>query len=155
MYRQRLIPYEIVHLKDDVILYHEPEMLISAWETLKPKAEFKYGFSCYYMYEGFKISRVYTAEKQFLYTYCDIISTDVNADAYTFLDMLVDIVIKPNGYVQVLDLDELSQACEKKLLPVTALLLTLNKADRLLKIIYAGQLPRLTAKLDECIGAYL
>jgi hypothetical protein len=152
LFRQRLIPKEIVYLKDDIILYQEPEILITGWETLKPKADFKYGFSCYYIYEGYKISRVYTADKKYLYTYCDIISSDVISNVYIFLDMLVDIVIKPNGYVQVLDLDELSLACEKKLITVSALLLTLNKADRLLKTIYAGKLPRVTAKLDECIG---
>jgi len=155
LFRQRLIPKEIVHLKDDIILYQEPEMIITGWETLKPKAEFKYGFSCYHIYDGYKISRVYTGDKKYLYTYCDIISSDIVSNIYIFLDMLLDIVIKPNGYVQVLDLDELSLACEKHLITVTQMLLTLNKADRLLKMIYAGKLPRITAKLDECVRSSL
>ena len=151
LFRQRLIPSEIVLLKDDRIVYHVSDMLITQWETIKPRADFKYGFSCYYLYEGFKISRVYTADKKYLYTYCDIINTDINADIYIFLDMLVDIVIYPNGYIKVLDLDELADVYERKLISKTALTLTLRKTDALLNVIYSGKLSRLTAKLDKCI----
>lgn len=151
LYRKRIIPDETVYLKDDLILYADDELIITKWEALKPRLDFRYGFSCYYPEQGFKISKVYTNEKKFVYTYCDIISTEKNAGEIIFHDLLIDIVIEPGGFVKVLDLDEISVAYEKNLICVNSLLLALNITDKLLKIIYSGGLSRLTAQLDECI----
>lgn len=154
LYRKRFIPAETVLLNDDIVLLNEPDALITKWETLRPKREFKYGFSCYRPRESYKISKVYDEARVFKFAYIDIISaeTDSRENVYVFTDMLVDIKIEPNGFVTVLDLNELAAAYESGFISITALLSALNAADRLLKIVYAGGLSRLTEKLDKFIS---
>ncbi|MBE5722920.1 MAG: DUF402 domain-containing protein, partial [Clostridium sp.] len=40
LYRKRFIPDEIVELKDDRIVYHEGNIMITEWDVLHPKAKF-------------------------------------------------------------------------------------------------------------------
>ena len=54
---KRFIPDEIVELKDDRIVYHEGNIMITEWDVLHPKAKFSHGVSCYYMDKGWKISK--------------------------------------------------------------------------------------------------
>ena len=39
LYRKRLIPDELVHLKDDVVLYHDDTVIITKWKTIKPRKD--------------------------------------------------------------------------------------------------------------------
>jgi len=153
IYRKRFIPEENILLKDDAVLLCEPETLITRWETLKPKNDFKYGFSAYYPNAGYKISKVYTQDKTYKHTYIDIIRAEIDAKAgvCVFADMLVDILIKPDGGVFVLDLNELAAAYEKHLITLADLLSALKVTDALLKTVYSGNLHTLTAKLREYI----
>ena len=153
LYRKRFIPNETVYLKDDVILYNTPEMLITKWQTLRPKPGFKYGVSCYYPKEGYKISKVFSENKIYKFTYIDIISAniDTSQNIYTFTDMLVDIVIAPDGFVTVLDLNELTAVFSDGLISLDELVRAINTTDVLLQKIYAGNLSALTAKLDTFI----
>ena len=49
IYRKRLIPQECILLKDDILVEQTPERIITRWKTLKPKAEFDHGSSCYFL----------------------------------------------------------------------------------------------------------
>ncbi len=48
LYRRRLIPDQLIPLKDDEILYCDPEIIVTRWNTLNPKTEFTHGTSCYF-----------------------------------------------------------------------------------------------------------
>lgn len=37
LYRKRLIPNECILLKDDILLYRDEEILITKWNTIRPK----------------------------------------------------------------------------------------------------------------------
>ena len=70
------------------------------------------------MKKGFKVSRFYDHENQHICWYCDIIDTtfDAELNAYTFTDLLVDVILTPDGSIKVVDVDELADAMENKLI---------------------------------------
>lgn len=150
LYRKRLIPEECVLLKDDRLLYRDEEIIVTAWNTLKPRKDLHHGRSCYYLREGIKVSRFFDENGSLLYWYCDIVDYDHDAqtDTYIITDLLADVIIYPDGFVKVVDLDELVTAKEGGLLTDAMLgqaLLTLN---RLLQIIYDGGFEKLQEPLE-------
>lgn len=97
LYRKRLIPEECILLKDDHLFYQSPDILMTAWSALKPKPDLDHGISCYYLKEGFKISKFYDHQNRFMYWYCDIISHqyDKEENRYIFTDLLADVILYP------------------------------------------------------------
>lgn len=149
LYRKRIIPEETILLKNDRIVYMDNGMIITKWHALKPRRDFKYGFSCYYIEEGIKISKMFTADRQLVYTYCDIVDVLYirEENSYVFTDLLVDVVIYPDGFVKVLDLDEIPQAYNENRFSVDMVMESLTKTDKLLKKIYGGE--PLTELMDK------
>ena len=154
LYRKRLIPDECVALKDDVILYADETMMITKWNTLKPRQDFHHGYSCYYLKEGFKISRFYREDHSFVYWYCDIVSFSVNEPENTILitDLLADVIIMHDSSVKVLDLDELCEAKEKGLLSSEDFFHSVKLLGNLLNIIETGRFLEFTQKFMEIIS---
>ena len=115
LYRKRLIPSECIHLKNDTIVSISDGHIITRWKTLHPKEEFSYGISYYVVKHGWKISKFYKENGTLAYIYCDIIDTsyDKNTDTYIFTDLLADVIIENDGFVRVVDLDELAEECQK------------------------------------------
>ena len=145
IYRKRLIPNECIPLKNDVILHADDSLLITKWNTLKPRSDFHHGYSCYYLNEGYKISRFYKEDGSLLYWYCDIITHEVkNENDLIITDLLADVIIYPDGFVQVLDLDELCDAKEKALITEEQFFLAVKQLGSLLDIIYQEHLPEFT-----------
>ena len=142
IFRKRLIPEECILLKDDVLLYRDAKLLITSWNTLKPKKDLDHGISCYFLNQGYKISKFYNHEGTLISWYCDIIATeyDADTDTFTFTDLLADVLLYPSGLIKVVDLDELAEALEKKLITSDQLLDSLRKLDALLRLIYDGTL---------------
>ncbi len=151
LFRQRFIPAETILLKDDVIVSHTEDVLITSWKTLNPKIAFSHGASCYFLKEGFKLSKFYKSDGSLLYIYCDIIEVISNPDdnALTSVDLLADVIIYPDGRFQVVDLDELADAQEKGLISVPLLLAALRKLNHLLTIIQENRLQDYIAYLDK------
>lgn len=151
LFRKRLIPMEIVPLNGDRLLYMDSHMIITSWETLKPKIELSHGYSLYLMEQGFKISRFYNHRDQLMYWYCDLIETEYQEpeNTYVFTDLLADVIVLPDGSNQILDLDELSQAYLDGLLTKEQLCRALDCLHRLLQTIYAGTFETIAAPLLE------
>lgn len=151
LYRKRLIPEECVLLKDDIILYRSDCIIVTKWNTLKPKRRLHHGLSCYFLKEGFKISKFYAADDILLYYYCDIISPEYNEKDNTLIvtDLLVDVIIYPDGFVKVVDMDELALALDNSLVHVSDLKKALLSLDSLLKQIYSGKLGQLLEPIDR------
>ena len=59
LYRKRIIPEEIILLDKDEILYSDDSHIITRWNTIKPKKILHHGSSCYFLKEGFKVSKFY------------------------------------------------------------------------------------------------
>ena len=141
LYRKRLIPEECVLLKDDIILFQDEKLIITKWNTLHPKKDLHHGYSCYCLDKGIKISKFLDADDHLLCWYCDIItySFDPVENAYVFTDLLADVILKPGEQIEVVDLDELADACELELMTPKQLILSLRQLDELLKCIQSGE----------------
>ena len=152
IYRKRLIPNECIPLKNDIILYGDDSILITKWNTLKPRSDFHHGYSCYYLKEGCKVSRFYKEDGSLLYWYCDIITHTVeNENDLIITDLLADVIVYPDGFVQVLDLDELCDAKEKGLITQDEFFLAVKQLGTLLDIIYNGHLEDFSKPLLDTI----
>ena len=140
LFRKRLIPSECVNLKDDTIIHIDDEKIITSWKTFRPKPEFSHGISYYVLKEGFKVSKFYKQDNSLAYIYCDIIDTsyDKASDTYVFTDLLADVIIENSGFVRVVDLDELADACSGGLISNDMLVSSLHKLNNLLSTIYGG-----------------
>lgn len=151
LYRKRFIPNEIKLLKDDKILYLDDELIITSWTTLKPRSDFASGISAYYRKKGFKISRHFDARGNFTRWYCDIIIESKVTDGLVFSDILIDVVIFPDGTVRVVDLDEAADALEQNLITSNMLAQALRSTNMLLSYIHHGKLHELT----DCMANYI
>lgn len=151
LYRKRLIPMECILLKDDTIEYCSDDMLITSWRTLNPKIEFSHGCSCYFFKEGFKVSKFYKPDGQLLYYYCDIVEFEQNDEDNSLIvtDLLADVIIYPDGHLQVMDLDELADAQEQALISGSQLNRSLRQLNKLLNIIHKGEFSRLLQKMES------
>ena len=151
IYRKRLIPEECILLKDDIIVEQNEDYILTKWKTLNPKTTFSHGCSCYYLKEGFKISKVFDAADRLVYWYCDIIETEYrpNENTYIFHDLLIDVLIYPDKHVEVVDLDEFADFTENLTLPAPLLAKALRQTNNLLRFIYEGHLDELTEPITS------
>lgn len=151
LYRRRLIPDECIPLKDDVIVKQTEDLVITSWNTLNPKIAFSHGCSCYFLKEGFKISKFYRQDGSLLYWYCDIVeyTQDEQAHTLTATDLLADVIVYPDGRTKVVDLDELAQAFDTGLLTASQLSAALRQLDHLLTYIYKDKFDQLQAQLES------
>ena len=151
IYRKRIIPAECVELKDDVLLYRDPEVIVTKWNTLKPKKTLSHGYSCYFLDRGFKVSKFYDHDGQLISWYCDIVehTYDAATDTYVFTDLLADVIVYPDGFVRVVDLDELADAQRDHLITGEQMETSLRHLDKLLGIIYKGAFPKLQRYIED------
>ena len=149
LYRKRLIPEECIPLKDDIILYMDDEIIVTKWNTLKPRKDFHHGYSCYFLKEGYKVSKFLAMDDSLVYWYCDIIDFEYRSDdnAYIFRDLLADVIVMPDGFVKVVDLDEFEQALEAGTLNELDVRRALRSLSKLLNIIYDGHFESLTREI--------
>ena len=154
LYRKRLIPEECILLKDDRILVRDDDKIITGWHTIKPRKDLHHGYSCYYLWEGFKVSKFYREDGSLLYWYCDIVSYEhmPDTDTYIVTDLLADVIVYPDDFVKVVDIDELVTALDEKLITEETLKTSLMNLNRLLEIIYAGEFSRLQAPIEQVIA---
>jgi protein associated with RNAse G/E len=141
--RKRYIPYEVVDISDDELLFRSDELLVTKWSPIKPRPDLQGGISFTFLNKGYKIGRFYDKDNNFLYWYCDILDVqyDRNTDTYTLNDLLADIRIYPDGRTEVLDADELAQALEEGLISREQAAASLRTLDELLTMIYSGNFP--------------
>lgn len=153
IYRKRIIPDECILLKDDIILAETDETIVTKWKTLKPRRDFHHGYSCYFFKDGYKVSKFLREDGSLLYWYCDIVDYAYNEkeDTLVVTDLLVDVVIYPDGYVRVLDIDELAVALEKKLCEPELITQALIRLDNLLKLIYEDKFDKLSSYINKWI----
>ena len=170
LYRRRLIPDECISLKDDVILRCDDDMIITSWNTFRPKHDFDHGASIYYLKKGIKVSKFLKNDGSLAFWYCDIVAyqyddaayaacpacltsvseseTPTEYDSLTCIDLLADVIVFPDGFVKVVDLDELVEAARRGLISENTLHSVLLRVNSLLQTIYRGGFEDLTAPLD-------
>ena len=153
LFRRRFIPDENIELKDDMILALEPNLIITSWNVLKPRRDISRGVSAYFIDKGIKVSKVFDNAGQMVYWYCDIIEThyDEKENIYTFNDLLIDVIVYPDGQVEVLDMDEFADAMEQGILSVGTIAHAMRATDDLLHTIHAGEFEKYTHYIDDML----
>ena len=153
LYRQRIIPDERILLKDDIIVTCSEDVIVTKWNALKPKKDLHHGYSCYLLKQGLKVSKFYREDGSLLYWYCDIVEYiyDSETNSLTSLDLLADVIIYPDGFVKVIDLDELVTALNNSLLEEDLLKECLLRLNQLLQIIYSGSFYTLQQYIEDIL----
>lgn len=151
LYRKRIIPEECILLENDEILHIDREIIVTKWNTIRPKKTLHHGYSCYFLERGFKVSKFYDHSGNLISWYCDIVSHtfDPSTNTYVFTDLLVDVIVYPDGFVRVVDLNELADAFRDRLITQEQLQLALRRTDKLLSLIYKGAFTRLQNIIEE------
>ena len=149
LYRRRFIPDEKILLKDDKVVSVSDDAIVTKWEVLTKRRDFTHGMSCYYIKEGFKVSKFLDDNNDIIYWYCDIIETEKDGNTYTFNDLLADVIIRKDGRVEVVDVDEIGRALEENILPTELIAKALYRLDKLLRIIYSGEFEKYQAPLNN------
>lgn len=151
IFRKRFIPDECILLKDDIIIHRDDEHIITKWQTLNPKSTFSSGASCYFLKEGFKVSKFYRPDGSLLCWYCDIAEFcfDKEAGTFTMTDLLADVVVYPDGKHKVIDLDELAQAHQEGMISDSQLHAALLQLNNLVTYIYNNHFPQLQAIIEN------
>ena len=136
-----------------MILALEPNLIITSWNVLKPRRDISRGVSAYFIDKGIKVSKVFDNAGQMVYWYCDIIEThyDEKENIYTFNDLLIDVIVYPDGQVEVLDMDEFADAMEQGILSVGTIAHAMRATDDLLHTIYAGEFEKYTHYIDDML----
>ncbi len=151
LFRRRYIPDEIKELKDDIVLSVTDDMILTKWNVLKPRKDIARGVSAYFIDKGIKVSKVYDSEDNLVYWYCDIVETvhEKDSQKYVFNDLLIDILVYPDGFVKVVDMDEFADIMDEKRLDNAVIAQALRSADALLKVIYSGQFDIYTKIIED------
>lgn len=151
LYRRRFIPEELIHLKDDTILVMDPNLIITKWNALHPRKDIARGISAFYLDKGYKVSKVYNKQNQIVYWYCDIIQAKIDTEKNTVIieDLLIDLILYEDGGVRIVDLNELADALEQKLITQDEANYALRTANSLLQIFYAGQFSVLQEPINQ------
>ena len=100
------------------------------------------------------MSKFYREDDTLLYWYCDIVDyTYQEADnALIVTDLLADVVLYPDGYIKVLDVDELAIALEKKLCDPQLITQALRRLDSLLNLIYDDKFDMMASEIERWIS---
>lgn len=150
LYRKRIIPEECIPLKDDKILYFDDRVIVTEWKALHPKKDLHHGYSCYFLKDGYKVSKFLYESDDLIYWYCDIIDYEEGPEenSWVFRDLLADVLVYPDGFVKVVDLDEFEEALDNGSISYDDVKKALRSLDSLLKTIYAGDFDKLTDEID-------
>ena len=143
MYRKRFIPNEIIDISSDELLERNDNIIITKWNPIKPRKDIGGGISYVFLKKGYKISKIFDNNGDFIYWYCDIIEYEYfeEKDEYIFIDLLVDVKIYPNGEYEVLDLDELEVALKEKLITKAQMLRAIKSVNILIEMIQNKMFP--------------
>ncbi len=150
MYRKRFIPDECIELKGDELIYRDENVIVTKWTSIHPKPDFSHGSSCYFLKEGVKMSKFYRTDNSLVCWYFDIVQYDFSKEGECMVstDLLADVVISPEGEVRVVDLDELAEALDRKLIDTETMKKALIQLNSLLVKIYEGDFASMQEELN-------
>ena len=150
LYRKRFMPQETILLRDDILVYQDEKVIVTKWNVFRPKAKFSHGVSCYFLEDGYKVSKFLNDQEELVYYYCDIIDTtyDAQENSFLFTDLLADVIVYDSGFVKVVDLAELADMLDEGVITEDVVKKCLRRLEKLLHIIYEGKFEELTKYLE-------
>lgn len=141
--RKRIIPNEIVELTEDELLFMDEDLIVTKWNAIRPRKDLKWGISYTFLKDGFKVSRFYNHQDEWMFYYVDILTIDYEkkANRYVMLDLLIDVKIDPKNQLKILDLDEFATALEKGTISNVEASMALQTLHKILALHEAKQFP--------------
>ena len=140
---------ETTALKDDEILLWQDDLIITRWKSLKPRSDIGTGLSAYYLKDGLKVSKIFDPAGSFVHWYCDMIRPVFQENAIIFEDLLLDVVVAPDGSMRVLDADEAAEAARRGLITAEQLCQSLTSLNMLLTSVYDGKFEKYSGILNR------
>ncbi|MBO4761822.1 MAG: DUF402 domain-containing protein [Lachnospiraceae bacterium] len=150
IYRRRYIPKEYIDLKNDERVSLDDNYLITKWKPLRPRSDFAAGVSVYCLKDGWKISNIMDEEGNTLEWYCDICEFIIDDENNTFTsnDLLLDVIVYPDGRELILDADEAAEALEKGMITKEQMIKALRSFNSLLEVLRHGEFENLVKRLN-------
>ncbi|MFV0440064.1 MAG: DUF402 domain-containing protein [Lachnospirales bacterium] len=134
LYRKRLLPFEDVELKDDLVLFKSKDFLVTKWDILKKGKEFNNGYSIFDIENNVKVSKM-LLDDELKYYYVDIVKYDIGESYLRTIDLLADVIIR-DGKVMVVDLDEFEQVYNEKNIDTKEIFQALKYLSKFLDDLY-------------------
>lgn len=141
IFRKRYIPDEIVDISADEVVFKTDDLIVTKWLPIKPRKDISKGISYTMLNKGWKISKFFDKNDEFMYWYCDIIEHTFDGENYILIDLLVDLKVYPDGTYEILDLEELDEALQNGIITLNQKEDALNKLNALLEIVKNGEFP--------------
>ncbi|SDW86719.1 Protein of unknown function [Marininema mesophilum] len=89
----------------------------------------------YFVKKGYTISKVFLKSGEFLYYYCDVMEMrQVGRLRYVMVDLLLDLIVYPDGRYHLIDVDEFSAAIDKGQLKKRQQVHTLQTLDKMIRM---------------------
>jgi len=150
IYRRRYIPKEYIDLKNDERVSLDDNYLITKWKPLRPRSDFAEGVSVYCLKEGWKISNIMDKDGKTIHWYCDICEFEIDDENNTFTsnDLLLDVIVYPDGRELILDADEAAEALEKGMITKEQMIKALRSFNSLLEVLRHGEFENLVKRLN-------
>lgn len=89
----------------------------------------------YFVKKGYTISKVFQKSGEFLYYYCDVMEMrQVGRLRYVMVDLLLDMIVYPDGRYHLIDVDEFAEAIEKGQLKRRQQVHSLRTLDKMINL---------------------
>lgn len=131
--RKRYIPNEIIDISKDEVIYMDDQVIVTKWLPINKRADIGSGISYTFLKEGYKISKFFDSEGKFSFWYCDIIEYKYDSieDAHIFVDLLLDLKVYGDDKYEILDMNELVEAYDKKLITFEQVIKAFKSLEKL------------------------
>ena len=104
--KHKLCPYESQDITNDHWHHISEDLLISTWNPVESEMQVASVLSIFELSKGVQISKKFNAQGQLKYWYCDLIAARYEDEALHITDLILDLVIFPDGVLQVIDVSE-------------------------------------------------
>lgn len=89
----------------------------------------------YFVKKGYTISKVFHRTGEFMYYYCDVMDMrQVGRLRYVMVDLLLDLIVYPDGRYHLIDVDEFATAIEKGQLKRKQQVYSLRTLDKMIRM---------------------
>lgn len=89
----------------------------------------------YFVRKGYTISKVFHKNGEFLYYYCDMMEMyQTGRLRYVMIDLLLDLIIYPDGRYHLVDIDEFADSIERGRIKRKQQVYALRTLDRMLRL---------------------
>lgn len=150
LFRKRFYPDEVIELNDE-ILFWDGRMLVTKWQAIRSKPNLSNGISMFLVDKGVKISKFYREDGSLVYWYCDVGDFDIDTEknVFTFIDLLADVIVYPNGEIRVVDLAEAADIFESGKIDSDIVCKMLRRLDFLLETVHSGEFINMQKMLES------